>query len=137
MKSNNDEPLINFLKQHEPVPPPAPMDSEDALMALIADQAPSSRPRPRKKSKVIWLIPTAIAAGMAIMWGRYQSSILSPSIADDDLLPPVITAIDASTDSPDSEENLGAYLESAWSDPLADPEMSDDYLGYSELLYSP
>ena len=134
MKSNNDEPLVNFLKQHEPLPPPAPPDAEDSLMALIAEQDPISRPRPRKKSKVIWLIPTAIAAGMTIMWGRYQSQILSPGIADEDLIPPVITAIDAGTDS---EDNLETYLESAWSDPMADPEMSDDYLGYSELLYSP
>ncbi|AFY40159.1 hypothetical protein Lepto7376_4022 [[Leptolyngbya] sp. PCC 7376] len=134
MKSNHDESLINFLKQHEPLPPPAPADAEESLMALIADQAPISQPRSRKKSKVVWLIPTAIAAGMTITWGRYQSYLLSPGIADYDLVPPVITAIQPDINP---EENLEAYLESTWSEPLMESESSDSYFGYSELMYSP
>ena len=136
MKSNRDESLVNFLKQNQPIPPAASPNAEDALFALIdADMTPARSPKlKRKNKKVIWLIPTAIAAGLTIMWGRYQSDVLSPQLVEQDQEPPVLTA-DQSDLSAD--EDLEAYLETAWGDPLTDSDLSGGDFGYAELMSAP
>lgn len=138
MKSNRDESLVNFLKQHQPNPPTAPPDAEDALFALIeADTTPtrsrSPKRKPKSNKKVIWLIPTAIAAGLTLMWGRYKNDVLSPELADQN--PPSVFT--ANQSDPTADENLEVYLETTWGDPFGDSELMDDDLGYTEALYSP
>ena len=135
MKSNRDESLVNFLKQKQPMPPAANPDAEESLFALIDADTTLARSLKRKPNKkVIWLIPTAIAAGLTITWGRYQSNVLSPQWADQSQEPPVLTA-DQSDLSAD--EDLELYLETAWGDPFTDSDLSGGDLGYAELISAP
>lgn len=141
MKSNRDESLVQFLKQNQPTPPAAHPDAEEALFALIdAETMPTESPSTKlklKHKKVIWLIPTAIAAGLTIMWGRYQADVLSPKLAEQD----PSSVFTANQTDPTADDNLEAYLESAWGDPFTeaalDSELSDGDFGYAEVLYSP
>lgn len=144
MKPNHDQPLINFLKQHEPLPPPAPTNAETALMALITTTDSSvSQPHSRLKVRAIWLIPTAIIAGMGVMWGRYQSHLQTPRIADYELQPPTLSFLQPVTNQTLTEElelypeDFDIYLESAWSEPLFNTESSETYFGYEELMLAP
>ncbi|OKH14164.1 hypothetical protein [[Limnothrix rosea] IAM M-220] len=140
MKSNHDQSFVNFLKQYEPVPPPAASHAEASLMALIAEKSPSSQSRSSGRAKVVWLIPTAIAAGMTLVWGRYQSYLQTPQIADYDWQPPTLTMLQPTLQPSMNQtptEDFATYLETAWSDPFRGTESSETYLGYEELMSVP
>lgn len=69
----NDEQLAAFMRQYRPVPPPAADNLETKLMRTVQQQ-----PRPKKfASSPLWVIPSAIAASILLLWGGY--SILRPS----------------------------------------------------------
>ena len=143
MKSNPDESLVTFLKQNQPLPPTAPATAEESLFALIDADATSIDPaKPQRKTskKVLWLIPTAIAAGLTFTWGRYQFDVLSPQLAEQKPEPPVLTV--SNTDIADVadiafEADLELYLESAWGDALTGSDVSMEDFGYGELMAAP
>jgi hypothetical protein len=65
---DNDQNLVNFLKQYRPLPPPARANLEECLMQQ-AERIPT---RSRYQTHLQWLIPTAIAACGLVAWGSYR-----------------------------------------------------------------
>ena len=130
IKKHNDEDLLLFLKQHEPIPPLTPANAEDELMALIAKEAPRVS---RRKSKLIWLIPTAITAGVAVMWGQSRMGF-SPQFTEQHNQEDAVTLVSQSQ----TNEELEAYLTETW---LGTMEVTDygteDTYGYAELISDP
>ncbi|MBW4619076.1 MAG: hypothetical protein KME17_06925 [Cyanosarcina radialis HA8281-LM2] len=70
-KQNDDDRLIEFLRQHRPSVPPVAPDLEDQILQAVAA---SDVKHPRRR--LLWVLPPAIAAGALIAWVGYQ--ILSP-----------------------------------------------------------
>ena len=69
----NDEQLVAFMRQYRPVPPAAEDNLETKLMQMVQQQ-----PRQKKLvSSPLWIVPSAIAASILLLWGGY--SILRPS----------------------------------------------------------
>jgi len=68
MSSFPDDPrLTQFLKQHRPVVPPAAADLEDRILTLVhaeANTLPLKPARPRSRHRLLWFVPSAIAAGI-------------------------------------------------------------------------
>ena len=111
---SSDRLLADFLQQNFPTPPPADPILRSQILTEIA-QHPHSAP---KRSKVWWLVPTAVAAAVLASW-------LWPR-------PAVLTA--------DERLDLETYLISSWTagttietDPLddwledGDPDLFDDF----------
>ncbi|MDX2232172.1 MAG: hypothetical protein NW220_21230 [Leptolyngbyaceae cyanobacterium bins.349] len=104
----DDSPLTQFLKHHAPNVPAASADLEERLLTLI-EQSPQattslppvrrSRPRDRRPHGV-WLLPTAIAAGLVAMVS-YQT-----------LLPPQPSEAELA--------ELETFIESTWQGTLAE-----------------
>lgn len=103
--SDDDLPLTEFLKQHQPVVPSANADLEDHLMSAIA-----SMPQPRltvistKRSttqiqrRILWTVPSAIAAGLVAMLVSHR------------------TFAPASQPSAAEVAELQTFIESTWQD---------------------
>ncbi|GAB4346865.1 MAG: hypothetical protein Fur0042_12770 [Cyanophyceae cyanobacterium] len=111
-----DRPLVDFLRQHRPSPPPPARDLEADLMAAIAAEPPSSVPLPPAAADLpglghhaavpnlrqwFTLIP-ALAAGFALAWGTMRPPQNSPAIAQD---------------SP--EQELATFFEASWNGSLS------------------
>jgi hypothetical protein len=107
--SEDDKPLTEFLKQYQPVVPPASADLEDRIMATIAttispeefvrrDRDQSAGTTQRRK---VWLIPSAIAAGMIATVIGYRTFAPAPQ------------------PSPAEAAELEAFIESSWSNAVA------------------
>ena len=112
---NNDQPLVDFLRQNRPDVPPVNEELEARIMALV-EASPSSEPV--KKSSVIpfrrrrfWLMQGAIAAGLAIAWGT--NYLLTPK-------PP--TAIELAS--------LELFIEDTWDGVLEEEYQNDWDLGF-------
>ncbi len=58
-----DDRLVRFLKDNTPTAPPADRGLEDRILSA------THRP-PRRR---LWLVPTAIAAGLLVAWGSYRT----------------------------------------------------------------
>lgn len=65
---DDEQNLVNFLKQYRPSPPPARANLEACLMQQVK-QMPT---RSRYQNCLGWMIPTAIAACSLIAWGSYR-----------------------------------------------------------------
>lgn len=88
---DDDDHLVRFLKGHEPSPlvPPA-AKHEEVLMDLLVmpDQHAEARSQTAKKlsrSRLTWLVPTAIAASLVVMVGQFkaqQSFSPTPQLSD-------------------------------------------------------
>jgi hypothetical protein len=104
---NDDDRLIEFLRQHRPSVPPAAPDLEDQILQAVADSDVKHLHRRR-----LWAMPAAIAVGALIASVGYQ--ILTPP------QPPKI-AVDRAVD-PASVE---AFLEDNWNASLGEtPEVT-------------
>ncbi len=68
---NDDECLVNFLRQHRPDVPPAAPDLEQLIIQSVAASPPKST-----RYRQMWVVPPAIAAGLLIAWTGYR--ILMP-----------------------------------------------------------
>lgn len=70
---NNEDRLVDFLRANRPIPPPMSPNSEAQMMKAIADASaivdPSSVTAKISPYRRLWLIPSVIAAGVAIAWG--------------------------------------------------------------------
>lgn len=122
MKPSDDDRLVRFLKDYEPCPPSPVPDHEAALMAILEARNGGRNPRHRSK-KLIWLLPTAIAAGFTVMWSQYKPPVSPPEVADN--LPTALVLTGATTD-----QELGSFLEESWSNSLGEHLYTEDNLSY-------
>ncbi|MBE9168468.1 hypothetical protein IQ238_13415 [Pleurocapsales cyanobacterium LEGE 06147] len=95
--------LVNFLRQNYPVPPPAKSDEEEQLMELLQQQPYRSQ---QQKRKPLWMISSAIVAGILLLWGsdrwlQYKTQLV----------------IDA--------DALATFLVTTWNDALLETTFSD------------
>ncbi len=120
--SEEDKPLTEFLKQYQPVVPPASLDLEDRIMAAIEtnisaaeflrrDRDPSAGTTQRRK---FWLIPSAIAAGVIATVVGYRTFTPAPQ------------------PNPAEAAELEAFIESSWSNAVASDPATDH--SYEQLL---
>lgn len=110
---DQDRPLVDFLRQHRPSPPPPARDLEADLLAAIAAEPPAQTGRLTdfpglRDHKSIpslrqWftLVP-AVAAGFALVWGTVRPPQNAPAIAQD---------------NPDQE--LATFFEASWNGSLS------------------
>ncbi len=115
--SEDDLKLAEFLKRHQPVVPAAKPDLEDQLMSAIA-----STPQPRLtiiatnrstakvQSRILWAVPSAIAAGLVAMVFSYRpfAPVSQPSAAE--------------------VAELQNFIESTWRDSIAEQSVSESDL---------
>lgn len=97
--------LVDFLRQHRPVPPSPPPDLEERIMTAVA-ASPHAKTFPHRR---LWLIPSAIAGTLLIAWGStnlHQQP--KPSAAE--------------------LASLEAFLENTWEDVGGSSEASDTEL---------
>ncbi|MFB2897630.1 hypothetical protein ACE1CI_32330 [Aerosakkonemataceae cyanobacterium BLCC-F50] len=70
---NDDQRLIDFLRQNRPEVPPSPPDLEEKLFCAIASSPPPQlhhhSPNHPSRFRQVWLVPPAIAASLALAWG--------------------------------------------------------------------
>jgi hypothetical protein len=76
--SEEDKPLVHFLKQHHSTPPLPHPDLEDRIMAAVQQSSPQSvRPQFRGFQKQLFSRPlwigAAIATSMTLAWIGYRS----------------------------------------------------------------
>jgi len=68
---DDDERLVEFLRQHRPsVPPAAPNLEQQILLGASSHMRHQGR-------RQLWFVPPTIVAGLLMTWGGYR--ILSPS----------------------------------------------------------
>jgi hypothetical protein len=111
---NNDQKLVEFLRQNCPDLPPENQDLEAQIMAAVAatplsDSGQKSPVIPFRR-RSLWLMPPAIAAGLLMAWGT--SRLLTP--------PPQTTTDLAS---------LEVFIENTW-DGVLDKDSQDWYLDF-------
>lgn len=70
MLPQNDDTLVDFLRQHRPSVPSPALDLEAEIMAAVAQEPNFAPPVQRRQ---LWLVPPAIAAGLLISWAGYSS----------------------------------------------------------------
>lgn len=74
----DDEPLIQFLKQHRPIPPTTATSVEKQLMQWVAKESNLSSD---KRLSLLWIIASAIAAVGLATWLGWKGSHSSFGIA--------------------------------------------------------
>ena len=111
--SEDDLPLTEFLKRHQPVVPAANPDLEDQLMSAIA-----STPQPRLalistsqvQRRILWAVPSAIAAGLVAMVVSHRTfaPVSQPSAAEVAELQTFIESTwqESSAEQPDPQSDL-------------------------------
>ncbi|MGA9378192.1 MAG: hypothetical protein WBV73_05435 [Phormidium sp.] len=85
---NDDQRLVDFLRQNRPEIPPSPPELEEKLFQAIASSPPphlhhhsSNHP---SRYRQLWLVPPALAASLALVWaGNYwrENNSLINSVA--------------------------------------------------------
>ena len=63
-KIHEEQKLVTFLKQYRPVPPGTNNQIEEQLMTIVAQGS-----RPSKSSSWLWVVPSAIATGLLLIYG--------------------------------------------------------------------
>lgn len=90
--SSDDQKLQAFLRQHRPVPPPASPELEEQLMQAIAFDAKTTvdkqtnlalaKSQKPNQARLLWLIPSTIAASLLIIWSSSHLLIPAPELAN-------------------------------------------------------
>lgn len=106
---DGDRPLTDFLKHHRPTVPSAAADLEDHLMATVMDTpqvlpVPSSRSQ-RTYRRILWVLPSAIAAGLVAVIGHQTLS--PPQFSEAELA------------------ELETFIESTWQGTLAEQPLTE------------
>lgn len=90
---NDDQRLVDFLRQNRPEIPPYNPELEENLFQAIASSPPPQlhhrSPNNSSRFRKLWLVPPAIAASLALVWtGNYwrENYSLTNSIASNDSL---------------------------------------------------
>lgn len=85
---NDDQDLVDFLRQNRPEIPPANPELEERIFQAIASSPPPqlhhNSPSQIFRRRQLWLVPPAIAASLALVWaGNYwrESYSLNNSFA--------------------------------------------------------
>jgi hypothetical protein len=120
--SEEDKLLTEFLKQHQPVAPPASVNLEDRIMREIETNISPEEFVRRDRSQSsgstqqhqVWLIPSAIAAGVIATVIGYRTFAPAPQ------------------PSPAEVAGLEAFIESSWSNTVAS-ELVVDHT-YEQIL---
>lgn len=60
----DDQPLVDFLRQHAGTPPPPAPNLETQIMQAVASSTRQQTPTRR----YLWVVPPAIAASLLIAW---------------------------------------------------------------------
>lgn len=73
---NDDQRLVDFLRQNRPEIPPSSPDLEEKLFCAIASSPPPQLHHDSRNNisryRQLWLVPPAIAASVALVWaGNY------------------------------------------------------------------
>ena len=76
---HDDQKLIAFLKKHRSLPPSADNKFEMELMNKI-NQLPQEKTQPSQRPS-LWIIPSAIAASLILLWGGINWLSPSPQTA--------------------------------------------------------
>lgn len=70
---NDDQRLVDFLRQNRPEIPPSSPDLEEKLFSAIASSPPPQLHHHSRNNisrfRQLWLVPPAIAASLALAWG--------------------------------------------------------------------
>jgi hypothetical protein len=111
--SSDDQKLQAFLRQHRPVPPPASSELEEQLMQAIAFDAKTTDDRQTNlafaksqkpnQARLLWLIPSTIAASLVIIWSSSHLLIPAPELAN---------------------ASLESFLETNWNDVTGETTMN-------------
>jgi hypothetical protein len=116
--SDDDLPLTEFLRNHQPVVPSADVYLEDRLMTEIV-----SMPHPRltvvspvlRQRRIVWAVPSVIAASFVAMVVGYRTFVPST--------PPSAAEV----------AELQTFIESTWHDPIAEqPDAESDLIPMTE-----
>ena len=99
----DDQPLVTFLRQHRPAPPPPAPDLEERILAAVANEPAHVR---QYRHRRLWIVPPAIAAGVLI--ARAGHRLLTPP-----------------TPSPAEIANLEAFFVNSWDGTLSDSSAAD------------
>jgi len=94
----DDKRWQEFLRQHRPTPPPAAADLEEQLMNQIA-----TSPQPTL-TRQLWSVPSALAAGLLMVWSGYRTLIPSPELSN--------------------SASLEAFLENNWNEVVGETPVS-------------
>lgn len=131
MKFSEDDHFIQFLQMHQPQAPPAKEDRETALMALLETHPQQSTSKSRSMGRVIWLLPTAIAAGVSLLWNEYKPSVPIPEFA----LKAGSAAFVSIETTTSVDEELEAYLKTSWSHAFEPRSYGGvELYGYTEMF---
>jgi hypothetical protein len=111
---NNDQKLVDFIRQNRPALPPENQDLEAQIMAAVAaiprsESGHNSSVIPFRR-RSLWLMPPAIAASLLMAWGT--SRLLNP---------PPQTATELAS--------LEVFIENTW-DEVLDQDSPDWYLDF-------
>ncbi|MBD0361655.1 MAG: hypothetical protein ICV55_02530 [Coleofasciculus sp. C3-bin4] len=94
----DDKRWQEFLRQNSPTPPPAAADLEEQLMNEIA-----TSPQPTL-TRQLWTVPSALAAGLLMVWSGYRTLIPSPELSN--------------------SASLEAFLENNWNEVVGETPVS-------------
>jgi hypothetical protein len=80
----SDRKLVNFLQSNRPISPTEAIDLEEQIIELVDREDVLAR---QKSERFVWVIPSAILAGVFIGWGSYRSLIpqTQVSVTNDEL----------------------------------------------------
>ena len=121
---DKDDNLIQFLRHYRPIAPSTPNNLEERVMALV-----HQNPRSSSVERRLWIIPSAIAAVLCLVWGGSRWLEPTPQFTSQEI----------------QSQELAAFLVDNWqnvSDPPAnlhaDPNLVNQWqtLTYSETLAS-
>ncbi len=113
--SDDDLPLVDFLRHYHSAAPPASEDLEDQILTQIMEAQPQSLlapPRRRQRSRY-WAIPVAIAASLVATVIGYQALTPKPMSNAD-------------------QTSLEAFIQTNW-----DGTVNSDETDYDQLLSDP
>jgi hypothetical protein len=78
---DHDRDFVNFLQQNRPSPPKVNPHLETQLMELIKRQPQTST---KHFASFLWVVPGAIAIGLAITWSSQRFAQPTPQLAQED-----------------------------------------------------
>lgn len=131
---NDDQNLVDFLRQNRPEIPPANPELEERIFQAIASsplpQLQNNSPNRFFRRRQLWLVPPAIAASLALVWaGNYwresysfNNSLASKSIvqnSDDRANNNLLAKSSYLAETPNSQNHqelakLETFLENNW-----------------------
>ncbi|MFB2837896.1 hypothetical protein [Floridanema evergladense] len=124
---NDDQRLVNFLRQNRPEIPPSDPELEEKLFQAIASsptpQLHHHSPKNTSRHRQLWLVPPAIAASLALMFAgnylRERSPLTSTSatVSPNNNLASKYNYFPDETQRPNHKElvKIESFLENNWS----------------------